>query len=115
MLQNKCRSAMILINDVVYTDPQSNCIDYAEKINTWINSIPKKNIGPFKKGDINSTRLEDLAIRFGYPYFYVHLDNCEHVIIFNKARYDHDLDKLNDSSVYTVLCSPTDNKLLMIF
>jgi len=86
-LQNNFQSAMVLIHDVIYSDfRKRGGLDYGEKINKWAATPPKKKIGPFKKEIMETTTLSDLTLRFGYPYLYVHLANCEHILVFNKVR-----------------------------
>ncbi len=79
---------MLLIDNTIYNDTRwpSN-FDYASQIINWASSPPTKNIGPFKRGDMSTTQMEDLTIQFGFPYLFRHLGDCEHVIVFNKARY----------------------------
>ena len=46
-------------------------MDYSEVIRDWA-SHPKRQMGPFETAKMEETRIEDLTIRFGYPYVYVH-------------------------------------------
>lgn len=75
---------MILIDDIIYTDPACTT-NYVEVVNNWAAKQPEKNVGPFKSGDWN-TKLRDLTLSFGFPYVYIHLGGCEHVYVFSKSR-----------------------------
>ncbi len=59
--------------------------DVAAALTKWINEEPQKKLGPFQRG-LNHTMLQDLTLRFGYPYSYSHIGKCEHIIVFNQAR-----------------------------
>jgi len=46
-------------------------IDYSEQLLAW--SIRQSvNIGPMIKKSMENAKIEDLELRFGYPYVYVH-------------------------------------------
>lgn len=62
-----------------------NCNDNSEVIREWA-SDPKRKIGPFTTAKMEDTRMEDLTIRFGYPYVYVHQGDHEHLFSFIDAR-----------------------------
>lgn len=36
--------------------------------------------------DMNSSKIEDLEIRLGFPYVFMHHRHCEHTIKFLQAR-----------------------------
>ena len=35
---------------------------------------------------MEDTKFEELKIRLGYPYYYCHQGNCEHLMIFDDMR-----------------------------
>ncbi len=47
---------------------------------------PKRKIGPFEKGVMEHTKIEDLDVRLGYPYVFCHQGDHEHLISFSDAR-----------------------------
>lgn len=75
----------MLIHETFYNTPKGTA-DYTTVVNDWIKKKPEKKLGPFKTGDAN-TQLKDLELRFGFPYVFIHLGGCEHIIVFTKARY----------------------------
>jgi len=75
---------MVVIENKIYPKNDGD-FDFVGSINAWANSKIRKPVGPFEKG-CTKTKFEDLTIRFGYPYLYVHLNNCEHIVVINKAR-----------------------------
>lgn len=81
------KSAFIFIEDCFYNDMRwsNDCKDYSEVIRDWALD-QKREIGPFKTANMEDTAIEDLTIRLGYPYVYVHQGDHEHLISFVEAR-----------------------------
>ena len=81
-------SGMFFIEDTFYCDlrdPLSK--DYGEWIEKWVSENPERQLGPFQHKSMEDIMFEDLEIRFGLPYVYLHLGSCEHLISFIDARY----------------------------
>ena len=79
---------MFFFDDTFYCDLRDTLNqDYGRVIEEWSKSHPELRLGPFKHAPMESTRLSDLKIRLGFPYVYIHLGSCEHVITFMDARY----------------------------
>lgn len=96
------KSGFFFIGDTFYNDMSDpTCIDYSEVIREWAKKSSRK-VGPFKTARMEETKFEDLEIRLGYPYVYLHQGYCEHLIVFSDMRIIH----ANDSqrvSDYPVL------------
>lgn len=61
--------------------------DYGELIDRWAKENPKMKLGPFVHRKMEGSTVAEIEIRFGYPYVFMHLGNCEHLITFIEARY----------------------------
>ena len=44
-------------------------------------------MGPFQATSMQGVRFQDLTIRLGQPYLYVHQGNCEHLLVFSDLRF----------------------------
>lgn len=78
-------SGFIYINGVFYTDMRHpDAKDYSEIIKKWAEK--RNEIGPMVTEKMEDTCLKDLKLRLGYPYVYMHLGNCEHILVFTDAR-----------------------------
>uniref|UniRef100_G3MT08 snRNA-activating protein complex subunit 3 n=1 Tax=Amblyomma maculatum TaxID=34609 RepID=G3MT08_AMBMU len=83
------KSGFFYIGDTFYNDmTDPSCRDYSEVIINWAKN-PRRGLGPFKKALMEETKFNQLEIRLGYPYVYVHLGNCEHLIVFSNLRMHH--------------------------
>ncbi|KAK3870941.1 hypothetical protein Pcinc_023876 [Petrolisthes cinctipes] len=94
-------SGFFYINGVIYDDmrhPGSK--RYSENIINWA----KKNseIGKIESAVMEETKIEDLELRLGYPYVYMHQGNCEHLLVFTDIRLHHQHD-VQDLNQYPVL------------
>ncbi len=79
-------SGFFFIEGCFYRDlRQENCFDTSEVIRKWAKD-PKRQIGPFTTGVMESAKIGDLTIRLGYPYVYVHQGDHEHLISFVDVR-----------------------------
>lgn len=54
-------------------------------IREWAKESSRK-VGPFKTARMEEAKFQDLEIRLGYPYVYLHLGYCEHLIVFSDMR-----------------------------
>jgi len=81
------KSGFFYIEGCFYNDMRwpSECRDYSEVIREWAED-PKRKIGPFATAKMEETKIEELEIRFGYPYVYVHQGQHEHLLSFTEAR-----------------------------
>jgi len=82
ILKYKMPAWVLVLGNQVFGE---GAVDISTALADWINEKPNKNLGPFVKGD-NKTMLKDLTVRFGYPYVYIHIGKCEHIIVFHQAR-----------------------------
>lgn len=44
-----------------------------------------KNVGNYKSAIMENTRVDSLALRFGFPWVYQHQGDCEHLLVFSDA------------------------------
>jgi len=86
-LKKAYKSGFFFIEGCFYNDMRlPECIDYSQIIRSWAESDPKRKLGPFTTAKMEETKIEDLEIRFGYPYVYVHQGEHEHLLSFTEAR-----------------------------
>ena len=84
--RDKYKSGMMYIDGTFYVDKRDkNNIDYSEPIRKWAED-PKREVGPFNVDTMETTRLDSLTLRLGYPYLYVHQGNHEHLMSFVDIR-----------------------------
>jgi len=80
------KSGFFYINGCFYNDTRcAENIDYSQVIIDWAASS-KRDIGPFTKGVMEDTTLDQLTLQIGYPYVYTHQGNHEHLMVFKDAR-----------------------------
>ncbi|XP_077503950.1 snRNA-activating protein complex subunit 3-like isoform X2 [Amblyomma americanum] len=83
------KSGFFFIGDTFYNDMSDpSCRDYSEVIIEWAKK-PRRGLGPFKKAIMEDVTFEQLEIRLGYPYVYVHQGSCEHLLVFSDIRMHH--------------------------
>lgn len=83
--EDEYKSGFIYVEGCFYNDMRdANNIDYSKVIRDWAEDSPR-GIGPFTTGSM-SVRLEDLDVRVGMPYVYVHQGEHEHLISFVDIR-----------------------------
>ncbi|XP_045101769.1 snRNA-activating protein complex subunit 3-like [Portunus trituberculatus] len=93
-------SGFFYINGVFYSDMRNpKAKDYSEAIKLWAQK--KTEIGPMTTKKMEDTRVRDLEFRLGYPYVFVHLGNCEHIVVFVDARLKHKQD-VQDPNRYPI-------------
>ncbi|XP_065059567.1 snRNA-activating protein complex subunit 3-like isoform X2 [Rhopilema esculentum] len=91
--QAKNKSGFFFIEGIFYNDmrdPYNR--DYSTEIIEWAKTSFKfspTNLGSFKSRRMEDTKFEELKIRLGYPYYYCHQGNCEHLMIFDDMRFLH--------------------------
>ena len=114
------RSGFFYIEGCFYNDMRHpDNIDYSQVIRSWAEENPKRCIGPFTTSQMSGVRFEDLEVRFGYPYVYVHQGEHEHLFSFVEARLlcaddpqkstDYPLERgvLGQRSKFCMVCSTT--------
>merc|ERR1719319_520980 len=79
------KSGFIYIEGCFYNDMRDpGNIDYSKVIRDWAKT-PPRGIGPFSTGSMG-VKLEDLDVRVGMPYVYVHQGEHEHLLSFVDIR-----------------------------
>ncbi|TRY63218.1 hypothetical protein TCAL_10334 [Tigriopus californicus] len=80
------KSGFFYIEGCFYNDHRwPECEDLSETVRQWAEN-GNRGLGPFATAKMEETAIEDLEIRFGYPYVYVHQGHHEHLFSFNDAR-----------------------------
>lgn len=78
-------SSFIFVDDTFYNDGRNpENLDYSEVIRNWTKN--KNDFRPLNKDQMENTSIEDLRFKIGFPYFFQHFGNCEHLIIFTDVR-----------------------------
>ncbi len=78
---------MFFFGDTFYCDMRDLMSkDYGEVIDGWVKDNPQMKLGPFRHRRMEECTVADLEIRLGYPYVFMHLGSCEHLITFVDAR-----------------------------
>lgn len=73
-------------NDHRFDATTAGCHDLSATIREWAASDPKRQIGPFTTAKMEETCVQDLNLRLGYPYVYVHQGEHEHLFSFTDVR-----------------------------
>lgn len=91
---------MFYFDNTFYVDTSKGAEDYSEGIRKWAS---ERGIFLGETVSMKDMKVEDLELRFGYPYVFKHQGLCEHLIILSDARYkltnlfwnkSHDIDYL---------------------
>lgn len=80
MIEHEKTGFFFIENTFHYDDRQS--IQNLDDIIKWYTD----RIGACSKKPMSSTRFEELTIQLGYPYLYLHRNNCEHWIVFSDCQ-----------------------------
>eukprot|EP00668_Euglena_longa_P017943 GGOE01022428.1.p1 GENE.GGOE01022428.1~~GGOE01022428.1.p1 ORF type:complete len:403 (+),score=139.63 GGOE01022428.1:64-1209(+) len=86
------RSACFFINNVFYSDTsQEGCSDYSEVIKSfqWFPGAKDAATQSFPTLSMQDVTLNQLSIRPGERYFYVHAGGCSHYVIFSAIHLLH--------------------------
>eukprot|EP01100_Stratorugosa_tubuloviscum_P005139 TRINITY_DN2335_c0_g1_i2.p1 TRINITY_DN2335_c0_g1~~TRINITY_DN2335_c0_g1_i2.p1 ORF type:complete len:485 (+),score=169.70 TRINITY_DN2335_c0_g1_i2:64-1455(+) len=101
-------SGYFLIENTFYTDLRHpDAIDYSQSILQWVEENKTNlhrecgTVPNFERKDM-ATSLNEISVRIGMPYIYMHQGDCEHVIVFNDIRFVTDQDNQNGRA-YPVL------------
>eukprot|EP01112_Ceratiomyxa_fruticulosa_P013325 TRINITY_DN374_c0_g1_i3.p1 TRINITY_DN374_c0_g1~~TRINITY_DN374_c0_g1_i3.p1 ORF type:complete len:453 (-),score=82.35 TRINITY_DN374_c0_g1_i3:224-1582(-) len=101
-------SGMFFFEGVFYNDHRNKGLDYSVHIINWINSnneYPAEKLdnvlvnGAYRRDVMQSTTFEDLTLRIGAYYLYMHQGNCEHYMVVTDMRLIHETDP-NNKSLY---------------
>ncbi|OTF81188.1 snRNA-activating complex subunit-like protein [Euroglyphus maynei] len=76
------KTGLYFIDNVFYYDDRFE----SESFDSIFDWSKKSNDCLAKKSMMSETRFEDLSIRLGYPYLYIHRGNCEHLLVFTDIR-----------------------------
>lgn len=80
------KSGFFYVEGQFYNDTRwPDCFDYSLVIREWA-AAAKRQLGPFGTGVMQDTQVQDLEVRLGYPYVYVHQGDHEHVFSFVDVR-----------------------------
>ncbi|XP_063698218.1 snRNA-activating protein complex subunit 3 [Culicoides brevitarsis] len=80
-------SSFIFIDDTFYNDcrnPQN--LDYSEVLRDWAEKKRKNDFRHLKQDQMENISMQELKFKVGFPYFYQHFGNCEHLLIFTDVR-----------------------------
>ncbi|XP_046403513.1 snRNA-activating protein complex subunit 3-like [Ischnura elegans] len=107
-------SAYFFIENTFFNDMRNPLSkDLSLVVREWMKGLP----GDFEDitaKPMDTAKLEDLNIRLGYPYVFVHQGSCEHLIVFSDARLINSSDSLCSADYpnilylykkYSVLCN----------
>ena len=86
--QNHMTSCAFFFGNTFYCNDNeaTTNISYGAVIDKWAKENPEMHIGPFEHKNMGDQTIGDLKIRLGFPYVFIHLGNCEHIITFMDAR-----------------------------
>jgi len=80
------KSCYIYVNGCFYNDTRDkDNIDLSRTIRDWV-AQGKSGLGPFTTGSMETTALQDLELRVGCPYVYVHQGEHEHLVTVYDVR-----------------------------
>jgi len=94
-------SGFFCINRTFYVDRRDpEALDYSEPIRQW---AEKRGMEPLAHRSMEETTLDELTVRLGYPYVYVHQGKCQHIVVFSDVRLFHPTMPSNLSSYPVVM------------
>lgn len=86
------KSGTFFIENVFYDDTrQPDNLKYSKEIVEW---AAKSGI-EYQCKTMETTKFNELTVRIGCPYLYLHQGNCEHLLVFSDIRMVHPHDNLN--------------------
>ncbi|XP_070598644.1 snRNA-activating protein complex subunit 3 [Erythrolamprus reginae] len=96
------KSAFFYFEGVFYNDSRyAECRDLSRTITEWAESHDR-GYGKLQATKMEDYTFNDLNIKIGFPYFYCHQGDCEHIVIITDIRLIHRDDCL-DRSLYPLL------------
>ncbi|XP_062386673.1 snRNA-activating protein complex subunit 3 [Sardina pilchardus] len=94
------KSAFFYFEGVFYNDMRyPECRDISETTREWAKT---RDFPEFKTAKMEDTTFYDLRMKIGYPYFYCHQGDCEHVMVLTDIRLIH-ADDCRDRTLYPLL------------
>uniref|UniRef100_A0AC34RQ16 snRNA-activating protein complex subunit 3 n=1 Tax=Panagrolaimus sp. JU765 TaxID=591449 RepID=A0AC34RQ16_9BILA len=100
---NRFPSSFLFIHDTFYIDQRNdNAKDISEPIREFMTK--RKSFGPTKVVDMANVKIKDLTLRLGQPYVFMHIGNCEHLVIFTDLRLLHPSDSQDLTEYPVLLC-----------
>lgn len=64
----------------------------------------KDKFEPSKVVDMANIKIKDLTMRLGQPYVFMHIGNCEHLVIFTDLKTLHPTDSQDLAEYPILLC-----------
>lgn len=77
------RLGFFFIEKVFYSDTRCASAYYVERMARW---AEERKLGQFSHKSMSDTMLHQLTIQLGFPYLYMHGNNCEHLLVFTDIR-----------------------------
>ncbi|XP_076066585.1 proximal sequence element A Pbp49 isoform X2 [Oratosquilla oratoria] len=94
-------SGFFYINGIFYNDMRDpTAKDYSSVIRSWAQR--HEQCGEMKVANMEAVTFNELELRLGYPYLYLHQGNCEHLMVFTDVRLHH-RDDVQEISRYPLL------------
>ncbi|KFD50176.1 hypothetical protein M514_08921 [Trichuris suis] len=102
--------AFFYINQTFYNDlRQPHATDLSEPILSFL-SRKHSNPACFRTAKMEETKFNQLKIRIGEPYVYVHQGHCEHLFVFSDIHLIHSSDP-QDRSMYPLRTRKTNKHI----
>lgn len=113
-IKDHIKSGMFFFGNTFYYDGRVlTNINYGEVIERWAKEKPEMKLGPFENRDMAECKIADLEIRLGFPYVFMHLGSCEHLVTFLDARL-MDPEDLQNPDEYPLVVE-TENEVMYCF
>ncbi|KAL2098268.1 hypothetical protein ACEWY4_007475 [Coilia grayii] len=94
------KSAFFYFEGVFYNDMRyPECRDISETIREWAKT---HGFPEYKTAKMEDTTFYELRMKIGYPYYYCHQGDCEHVMVLTDIRLIHP-DDCRDRTLYPLL------------
>ncbi|XP_067221837.1 snRNA-activating protein complex subunit 3 [Chanodichthys erythropterus] len=94
------KSAFFFFNGTFFNDTRfPECRDISETTREWARS---RGFPHFQTATMEDTSFYDLKMKVGFPYYYTHQGDCEHVVILTDVRLVHQDDCL-DMKLYPLI------------
>ncbi|KAI2805844.1 hypothetical protein RDWZM_009470 [Blomia tropicalis] len=77
------RPGFFFIDGIIYDDTRCESMLAPKRIIQW---AKEKEIGNFEEKSMVETRFESLSFHLGFPYLYMHGNNCEHLLVFTDLQ-----------------------------
>eukprot|EP00026_Physarum_polycephalum_P005168 Phypoly_transcript_05197.p1 GENE.Phypoly_transcript_05197~~Phypoly_transcript_05197.p1 ORF type:complete len:577 (+),score=165.53 Phypoly_transcript_05197:201-1733(+) len=98
-VQARKPSGYFFFETTFYADMRDDeALDYAQTVIDWAAGNPRflqPEAGPLRKEIMHETTFNDLSLRIGAPYLYVHQGDCQHIITITDMRLINKSDNQN--------------------